>query len=145
MVCISGGGGSEHLHSPGCRPYLSRAKRLGTPLGLVVIGEKCRKKMDSISTTDLDEVLANSSGYLAIDEVYDGPFCILSVVDNRRYNRLAFRVLEHDPAQDDVRAFLREFKGQLDGRGLSVLGITTDGSSLYPTVLKELWPKARHQ
>jgi Transposase len=101
--------------------------------------------MGSISTTYLDEALANFSGYLAIDEVYDGPFCILSVVDNRRYNRLAFRVLDHDPTQDDVHAFLTEFKGQLDRRGLSVLGITTDGSSLYPEVLKELWPKARHQ
>ena len=101
--------------------------------------------MDSISTTYLDEALADFSGYLAIDEVYDGPFCILSVVDNRRYNRLAFRVLDHDPTQDDVRAFLSEFKGQLDKRRLSVLGITTDGSSLYPKVLKELWPKARHQ
>ncbi len=103
------------------------------------------KKVDSISTTYLDEALADFSGYLAIDEVYDGPFCILSVVDNRRYNRLAFRVLDHDPTQDDVRAFLSEFKGQLDKRGLSVLGITTDGSSLYPKVLKELWPDARHQ
>ena len=101
--------------------------------------------MESISTTYLDEALADFSGYLAIDEVYDGPFCILSVVDNRRYNRLAFRVLEHDPTQDDVLAFLTEFKGQLDKRGLSVLGITTDGSSLYPKVLKELWPDVRHQ
>ena len=25
------------------------------------------------------------------------------------------------------------------------IGITTDGSSLYPKVLKELWPAARHQ
>ncbi len=33
----------------------------------------------------------------------------------------------------------------MDRRGLSVRGITTDGSSLYPKVLKELWPKARHQ
>ena len=104
-----------------------------------------KKKVESISTTYLDEALANFSGYLAIDEVYDGPFCILSVVDNRRYNRLAFRVLDHDPTQDDVRAFLSEFKGQLDSRGLVVLGITTDGSSLYPSVLKELWPDARHQ
>lgn len=101
--------------------------------------------MESISTTYLDEALADFSGYLAIDEVYDGPFCILSVVDNRRYNRLAFRVLDHDPTQDDVLAFLTEFKGQLDRRGLSVLGITTDGSSLYPKVLRELWLKARHQ
>ena len=36
------------------------------------------KKVDSISTTYLDEALADFSGYLAIDEVYDGPFCILS-------------------------------------------------------------------
>jgi transposase-like protein len=101
--------------------------------------------VESISTTYLDEALADFSGYLTIDEVYDGPFCILSVVDNRRYNRLAFRVLDHDPTQDDVRAFLSAFKGQLDRRGLSVLGITTDGSPLYPKVLKELWPGARHQ
>jgi len=101
--------------------------------------------VESISTTYLDEALADFSGYLAIDEVYDGPFCILSVVDNRRYNRLAFRVLEHDPTQDDVRAFLTEFKAQLDKRGLAVRGITTDGSPLYPLVLKELWPGARHQ
>jgi hypothetical protein len=101
--------------------------------------------MDCISTTYLDAALADFSGYLAIDEVYDGPFCILSVVDNRRYNRLAFRVLDHDPTQDDVRDFLKEFRGQLDKRGLKVRGITTDGSSLYPVVLKELWPEARHQ
>jgi hypothetical protein len=98
-----------------------------------------------MATTYLDETLANFSGYLAIDEVYDGPFCILSVVDNRRYNRLAFRVLDHDPTQDDVRDFLKDLKAQLDKRGLKVLGITTDGSPLYPVVLKELWPDARHQ
>ena len=77
--------------------------------------------------------------------MYDGPFCVLSVVDNRRYNRLAFRVLSDHPSQEDVRAFLSEFKEQLDKRGLRVRGITTDGSSLYPEVLKELWPKAPHQ
>jgi len=93
----------------------------------------------------LDAALADFSGYLAIDEAYDGPFCILSVVDNRRHNRLAFRVLDHDPTQDHVRAFLHEFKGQLTRRSLTVLGITTDGSVLYPEVLEELWPGVRHQ
>jgi hypothetical protein len=101
--------------------------------------------VESISTTYLDEALADFSGYLTIDEVYDGPFCVLSVVDNRRYNRLAFRVLDHDPTEDDVRDFLKEFKSQLDKRDLKVFGITTDGSALYPKVLKELWPDARHQ
>jgi hypothetical protein len=90
-------------------------------------------------------VLTNFSGYLAIDELYDGPHCILSVVDNRRYHRLAVRVLDHDPTQADVRAFLTELKGQLDQRGLVVRGLTTDGSALYPQVLKELWPGVRHQ
>ena len=93
----------------------------------------------------LAKALADFSGYLAIDEVYDGPFCILSVVDNRRYNRLAFRVLDHVPTEDDVRDFLQAVKGQLDRRGLQVRGVTTDGSALYPKVLKELWPDARHQ
>ena len=93
----------------------------------------------------LNAALADFSGYLAFDEVYDGPFCVLSVVDNRRYNRLAFRVLDRDPTQADVRAFLAQFKGQLDQRGLRVRGLTTDGSALYPEVLKELWPGVRHQ
>lgn len=93
----------------------------------------------------LDNALTDFSGYLAIDEVYDGPFCILSVVDNRRYNRLTFSVLDHDPTHDDVRAFLTVFKGQLGNRQLLVRGITTDGSPLYPKVLGELWPDAPHQ
>lgn len=93
----------------------------------------------------MDEALANFSGYLAIDELYDGPCCVLSVVDNRRYNRLAFSVLDHKPTHKDVRVFLSAFKAELDKRGLVVRGITTDGSSLYPKVLKKLWPGVRHQ
>lgn len=67
------------------------------------------------------------------------------MVDNRKYNRLAFAVLDQDPTHDHVRVFLREFNGQLEKRGLVVCGITTDGSPLYPKVLNELWPDARHQ
>ncbi|MBY0460225.1 MAG: hypothetical protein K2V38_23155, partial [Gemmataceae bacterium] len=92
-----------------------------------------------------DEALADFSGYLAIDEVYDGPFCILSMVDNRRHRRLAFRVLEHDPTHADIRSFLGDFKAQLERRQLPVKGITTDGSPLYPKPLAELWPDVRHQ
>jgi hypothetical protein len=98
-----------------------------------------------LSGAYLDSALADFSGYLAIDEVYDGPFCILSVVDNRQHHRLAFAVLDHNPTAADVRAFLAEFRGQLDRRGLVVRGITTDGSPLYPKALEELWPEAPHQ
>ena len=66
-------------------------------------------------------------------------------MDNRAFRRLAFRVLEHDPDQDDMRSFLADFKAQLEVRALAVRGITTDGSSLYPTVLQELWPEAPHK
>ena len=95
--------------------------------------------------TYLDAALTGFSGYLAIDEVYDGPFCVLCVVDNRAFNRLACSVLDHDPAHEDVLAFLAGFKAQLDRRGKSVAGVTTDGSPLYPKALKELWPAVPHQ
>jgi hypothetical protein len=93
----------------------------------------------------LDEALAHFSGYLAADEVYDGPFCVLAIVDNRTFQRLACRVLEHDPTQQDISEFFAQFKARLDARGLKVLGITTDGSALYPMALAALFPHARHQ
>lgn len=71
--------------------------------------------------------------------------CVLCVVDNRRYNRLASSVLDHEPTHEDVRVFLGEFKTRLGGRGLTVRGITTDGSPLYPKVIEELWPDVPHQ
>ena len=70
---------------------------------------------------------------------------MLSVVDNRRYNRLAFSVLDHKPTHQDVLAFLGDFKARLDERGLAARGVTTDGSPLYPKVLKQLWPDVPHQ
>lgn len=93
----------------------------------------------------LSAALADFSGYLAFDELYDGPFCVLSVVDNRRYNRLAFAVLDHDPTHEDIRAFLKEVRISLNVRELVVAGITTDGSPLYPKPLKEVWPCVPHQ
>jgi len=82
---------------------------------------------------------------VAADEVYDGPFCVLAIVDNHTFQRLACRVLEHAPNQQDIREFFAQFKACLDSRGLIVLGITTDGSSLYPDVIAELFPGAAHQ
>ena len=77
--------------------------------------------------------------------MYDGPFCVLSLVDNRTFTRLAYRVLEHDPTQDDIRAFLSDFRARLGARGLPLRGITTDGSNLYPVPLAEVFPGVPHQ
>ena len=93
----------------------------------------------------LDWALADFSGYVAADELYDGPFCILSAVDNRRYKRILYEVLDHDPNHDDVRAFLGRLQSALQARDLTLLGITTDGSSLYPEPLAEIFSGVPHQ
>jgi hypothetical protein len=93
----------------------------------------------------LDWALADFSGYVAADELYDGPCCILSAVDNRRYKRILYDVLDHAPDHDDIRAFLGRLKTALIARDLTLLGITTDGSSLYPTPLAEVFRGVPHQ
>jgi hypothetical protein len=76
--------------------------------------------------------LADFSGYLAADELYDGPFCVLSAVDAHRQRRLSYEVLDHNPTQVDILWFLARLNAQITSRGHTVLGITTDGSPLYP-------------
>src|SRR5438128_10057288 len=112
--------------------------RTGSRLG----EKKAQVRMD---TDFLDWALADFSGYVAADELYDGPFCILSAVDNRRYKRLLYDVLDHDPDHDDIRAFLGRLKTALTTRALTLLGITTDGSALYPVPLAEIFGGVRHQ
>jgi len=80
-----------------------------------------------------------------MDELYDGPFCILSIVDNRSYKRLFYQVLEHDPNHDDMLTFMQRFQAVLQARQLTVLGITTDGSHLYPAALAAVFPGVPHQ
>ena len=98
-----------------------------------------------MDTDFLDWALADFSGYVAADELYDGPFCILSAVDNRRYKRILYEVLDHQPTHDDIRTLLRRLKASLQARNLALLGVTTDGSALYPEPLREVFGKVRHQ
>ncbi|MFC1765991.1 hypothetical protein ACFL6U_28430 [Planctomycetota bacterium] len=64
-------------------------------------------------------MLDNFSGYIAADELYE--------------------VLDHDPTGDDMRRFFGRFKQHLDHRGLTVIGITTDGSPLYPVPIVDVF------
>jgi hypothetical protein len=89
--------------------------------------------------------LADFSGYVAIDELYDGPFCVLSIVDNRTFKRILYQVLDHDPDHQDIAAFLRRFQVALVQRGLTLRGVTTDGSSLYPEPLRLVFGDVPHQ
>jgi len=74
-----------------------------------------------MATDFLDWALADFSGYVAADELYDGPFCILSAVDNRCYTRILYDVLDHDPTHDDIRVFLRRLHTALSARNLTPL------------------------
>jgi hypothetical protein len=96
-------------------------------------------------TTYLDWGLADFSGYIAADELYDGPFCVLSIVDNRTFKRLLYQVLDHDPTHQDIAAFFRRFRFALRLRRLKLHGITTDASPLYPEPLRAVFGAIPHQ
>jgi hypothetical protein len=89
--------------------------------------------------------LADFSGYVAADELYDGPFCVLSLVDNRTFKRLAYQVLDHDPTHADITAFFRRFQAALEQRSLQVRAITTDASPLYPQPIAQVFGAVPHQ
>jgi hypothetical protein len=98
-----------------------------------------------MGTAFLDWALAEFSGYVALDELYDGPFCVLSAVDNRRYKRILYDVLDHDPTHEDIRAFLERLKTAFAARDLTLRGVTTDGSPLYPDPLRAVFGAVPHQ
>lgn len=101
--------------------------------------------MRQIDAEYLDWALTDCSGYVAIDELYDGPFCVLSLVDNRTFKRLLYQVLDHDPDHTDIIAFLRRFQTILTRHRLTLKGITTDASPLYPEPLHLVFPDIPQQ
>src|ERR1700675_1590669 len=68
------------------------------------LGEK--KAQARMDTDGLAWALAHFSGAVAADAWYDGPFCMLSAVENRCDKRIRDDVLDHDPTHADSRAFL---------------------------------------
>ena len=110
--------------------------------GLKLGGKKAEAR---IAADYLDWALADFSGYIAADELYDGPYCVLSIVDNRTFKRISYRVLDHDPTHDDIREFFTAFRDALHIRKLVLRGITTDGSPLYPGPIAAIFPGVRHQ
>src|SRR5437870_6176018 len=121
----------------GCLCRMPRSK-IGSKLG-----EK--KALPQMETTYLDWALADFSGYIAADELYDGPFCVLSIVDNHTFQRILYLVLDHDPSHADITAFLRRFRAALEDRRLTLRGVTTDASPLYPEPLRAVFGAVPHQ
>jgi len=105
-----------------------------------------KKTYSKIETDEyLDTAFENFSGYIAVDEVYDGRFCILSLVDNHTYKRLMFRVIEQAPSAADIFELLQAFQQILHQRELTLQGVTTDGSALYTEPVRTVFPCIKHQ
>ena len=89
-------------------------------------------------------VVEEFSGILCVDEVYQGKLALLLAVDPAAPtgDRLVGYQLV-DGAVD--RAAVAAFLGRLKEAGICPEQVITDGSTLYPAVLAELWPTAAHQ
>jgi hypothetical protein len=85
------------------------------------------------------------AGYVAVDELYEGPDCVLSAVDNRPDKRRLYEGLAHAPSHDDIVPLLRRVQRALAARAGTLSGITTDGSSLYPEPIREVFGDVAQQ
>jgi len=84
--------------------------------------------------------LENFSGTLCVDELHLGRYTLLLATDPLSDFPVAFALVDAND-QDHMRRFLKNLKTC----GFSPEIVITDGSNLYPAVLAELWPEARHQ
>jgi transposase-like protein len=91
-------------------------------------------------STHRREVLEHFSGTLCVDELHLGRFTMLLATDPLNDLPVAFALVDAND-QDHMRRFLKNLKTW----GLQPQVVVTDGSNLYPAVLKELWPDADHQ
>jgi hypothetical protein len=85
-------------------------------------------------------VLDRFSGTLCVDELHLGRNTLLLATDPIQDLPVAFALV----ASND-KDHMRRFLGNLKTWGLVPEVVVTDGSNLYPTILAELWPDARHQ
>ncbi|WP_422930268.1 transposase [Singulisphaera sp. PoT] len=85
-------------------------------------------------------ILTRFSGTLCVDELHLGRSTLLLATDPLQDLPVAFAVVAGDD-RDHMRRFLKDLKWW----GLLPQVVVTDGSNLYPTLLAELWPAARHQ
>jgi hypothetical protein len=89
----------------------------------------------------LQQALACFSGQLAVDELYDGHYHVLKVTDPVNNTEITSWLGMGSPDADDIRALFTELREA----GFEPVLVVTDGSTLYPGPLAEIWPDAEHQ
>jgi hypothetical protein len=82
----------------------------------------------------------HASGYLCVDELHLGDYTLLLCTDP-----ISDRVIGYCLVKINDSAHMRRFMLTLAYWGFQPKVVVTDGSNLYPAVLKEVWPAARHQ
>jgi hypothetical protein len=86
------------------------------------------------------QVVERFSGTLCVDELHLGTYTLLLATDPLADLPVGFALVgatDHD--------HMRRFLGNLAQWGLQPKVVVSDGSSLYPALLAEIWPEARHQ
>jgi lambda repressor-like predicted transcriptional regulator len=102
--------------------------------------EKAAK--DIVEYDVLPVAVKEFSGILCIDEAYSGKLAILLAVDPKRNDRLVgFSLSDKGIDKEHVKTFLEKLKNT----GIMPDQVVTDGSALYPEVVKEVWPRVNHQ
>jgi Transposase len=86
------------------------------------------------------QALERFSGTLCVDELHLGRFTLLLATDP-----LADQVVGFALVGANDQAHLRRFLLMLKHWGFLPEVVVSDGSGLYPAVLAEVWPRARHQ
>jgi Transposase len=84
--------------------------------------------------------LKHFSGYLCIDELHLGEHTLLLATDP-----IADRVIGYRLVKINDQAHMHCFLRTLQYWGFEPQVVVTDGSNLYPAVLQEVWPEAKHQ
>jgi hypothetical protein len=85
-------------------------------------------------------VLHRFSGVLCVDELHLGGYTLLLATDPLADLPVGFALVG---AND--QGHMRRFLGNLARWGLKPRVVVSDGSNLYPELLAEVWPDARHQ
>jgi transposase-like protein len=80
------------------------------------------------------------SGTLCVDELHLGHRTLLLATDPLGDFPVAFALVSANN-----QGHMRRFLNNLKTHGFSPRVVVTDGSNLYPAVLADLWPDARHQ
>jgi hypothetical protein len=91
-------------------------------------------------------VVANFSGILCVDEVYQGELVLLLAVDPAAPDgdRLVGYTLVPKTREVD-QGMVKVFVDRLRTAGITPDQVITDDSRLYPSVLADTWPTAMHQ